>query len=46
MTKWNGILNELVDELVELMKRDKKEAQDKIRKQEIIWSRRNAQKYA
>jgi len=34
MTKWNGRFNELVDERVELMKRDKKEAQDKIRKQE------------
>ena len=34
MTKWNGRFNELVDERVEIMKRDKKEAQDKIRKQE------------
>ena len=34
MIKWNGRFNELVDERVELMERDKKEAQDKIRKQE------------
>ena len=34
MTKWNGRLEELVTERVELMKKDKREAQDKIRKQE------------
>ena len=34
MTKYQGRLDELVSERVEMMKKDKREAQDRIRKQE------------